>query len=205
MTETYAIFDGDELVQIYETADGIEGIKASIKNEGIKGTPFLVPTYFEGRIGQKKREFDTAWKLRPIKDRVKEGLTTLPAGKAIDEKTGELRDKTVKEKIDTGEIKIPRGQMFDANTDAIVSMPWVERVASGQYTKEEWLNEVVRPMRNCTLDEVDRVYCNPERWSGYSDTKKAEWSAYKQALRDLPASLATVSEPEDIAFPPMPK
>lgn len=205
MIETYAVFDGDKLVQIYETADGLEGIKTSLKNEGIKGMAFLVPADFEGNIGQKKREFDAGWKLRSIKDRVKEGLTTLPAGKTVDEKTGEIRDKTTKEKIDTKEIEIPRGQKLDVKTDTIVSMPWAERVASGQYTKEEWLNEVVRPMRNATLDEIDRVYCNPERWSGYSDTKKAEWSAYKQALRDLPASLATVSEPEEIAFPPMPK
>jgi hypothetical protein len=34
---------------------------------------------------------------------------------------------------------------------------------------------------------VDRVYCNAERWASMSDAKRAEWSEYKQALRDFPS------------------
>lgn len=205
MIETYAVFDGDKLVQIYETADGLEGIKTSLKNEGIKGMAFLVPADFEGNIGQKKREFDAGWKLRSIKDRVKEGLTTLPAGKTVDEKTGEIRDKTTKEKIDTKEIEIPRGQKYDEKTDSLVEMLWAEKVSSGQYTKEEWMNTVVKPLRNFRIDEVDRIYCNPERWSSYDDAKKLTWSKYKQLLRDFPQSLTNVVEINEIKFPDFPK
>ena len=42
-----------------------------------------------------------------------------------------------------------------------------------------------REERNNRLSESD-VYVLPDRWATYSVEKQAEWSTYRQALRDLP-------------------
>lgn len=46
----------------------------------------------------------------------------------------------------------------------------------------------LRAMRNTRLANADLVYCNAERWSTYNDETKEAWAAYKQKLRDLPAT-----------------
>ena len=40
--------------------------------------------------------------------------------------------------------------------------------------------------------------------SPLSDTKKAEWATYRQALRDLPASYASENDLTNVEFPDIP-
>jgi len=40
--------------------------------------------------------------------------------------------------------------------------------------------------------------------SPLSDTKKAEWATYRQALRDLPNSYTTLSNKDDVVWPTPP-
>lgn len=46
----------------------------------------------------------------------------------------------------------------------------------------------IRYKRNTLLDTADLKYCNAERWENMPKNKRAEWSLYKQALRDFPAT-----------------
>jgi len=55
--------------------------------------------------------------------------------------------------------------------------------------REAWLDGDIRPRRDQLLDEVDLKYCNAERWDSMTITLKEAWSAYKQALRDLPDTI----------------
>ena len=55
--------------------------------------------------------------------------------------------------------------------------------------REKWLDAEIRPQRNTLLNEADLKYCNAELWSAMSTETKALWTAYKQALRDLPATI----------------
>lgn len=205
MINTYAVIQGDKIIRVYETSDGEEGAATAMVNEGLDGDLVLVPTPFEGLPGQAKAEFDMTWMLRPLRDRVADGFVTLPSDITIDDETGEPRKKTFKEQIDDGTVKLEPWQKYDAEADELVFMPWTERITAGRATREEWLDAVVRPYRNQLLYDADVIYCNPERWWGYSDAEKAAWSAYKQALRDFPAgTIKIVDDPQSLDWPTHP-
>lgn len=50
-------------------------------------------------------------------------------------------------------------------------------------TSRAW--EKLRDRRNAILIESD-AYVLPDRWAVYTSEQQAAWSAYRQALRDLP-------------------
>lgn len=52
----------------------------------------------------------------------------------------------------------------------------------------------LRKTRNELLAESD-LYVLPDRWNTYTEEKKAEWTAYRQALRDLPETVIDVFNP----------
>lgn len=52
----------------------------------------------------------------------------------------------------------------------------------------------LRKTRDELLAESD-LYVLPDRWNTYTEEKKAEWTAYRQALRDLPETVIDVFNP----------
>lgn len=65
------------------------------------------------------------------------------------------------------------------------------------YMREQHMASM-RVERNRRLDEADIKYCNAERWSVMTEAQRAAWAAYKQALRDLPA---TTEDPVNPVWP----
>ena len=65
------------------------------------------------------------------------------------------------------------------------------------YTRDEWLDNVIRPERDELLKKTDKFmladYVETLKTSGDYDTIKA----YRQALRDLPE----IVNPQDVVFP----
>lgn len=59
----------------------------------------------------------------------------------------------------------------------------------------------LRAERNRRLSASD-IRILPDRWAAMSDTSRAEWTAYRQALRDLPSIIADPTEPVDWPVPP---
>lgn len=203
MVETYVLVKDNKIVRVYETGDSIQGAEASCENEGLNGELFLVPTPFEGSMGQDKREYTKDWKLRSLEERVLEGYVKLDPAEKIE--NGEIRLKTLKESIDDGTKVLRPEEEYSVETNSIVIKPWAERIKLGISTYEGWLDKVVRPHRDQLLSETDLVYCNPERWWGYSDSQKHAWSAYKQELRDFPSrTLSVVEDPSTLEWPEKP-
>jgi hypothetical protein len=60
---------------------------------------------------------------------------------------------------------------------------------------------IIRNVRNGLLEESDWTQVND---SPLSDTKKAEWATYRQALRDLPANNTSATSIDDVTFPTQP-
>jgi len=60
----------------------------------------------------------------------------------------------------------------------------------------------LRPSRNDLLRYSDWTQAAD---SPLSDSKKAEWATYRQALRDMPTTQASKTEPKDIIFPTPPE
>jgi len=61
--------------------------------------------------------------------------------------------------------------------------------------------EILRLKRDALLTESDWTQVND---SPLSDTKKAEWSTYRQELRDLPSSHQSTTNFDDVVFPTQP-
>jgi len=70
---------------------------------------------------------------------------------------------------------------------------------AAEYLREQHMT-ALRAERNRRLDEADIKYCNAERWSVMTEAQRAAWAAYKQSLRDLPATI----DPDNPVWPEMP-
>jgi len=60
----------------------------------------------------------------------------------------------------------------------------------------------VRASRDMRLEEVDAVAGNVLRWADLTSTQQAAWSAYRQALLDVPQQSGF---PHDITWPTKPE
>lgn len=80
--------------------------------------------------------------------------------------------------------------------------PTIDPVLEQQYQMvrkaEAWY--MLRAMRNELLVESD-VWVLPDRWATYTQDEKIAWTLYRQALRDLPA---TVTDPFNYDMPQKP-
>jgi hypothetical protein len=62
--------------------------------------------------------------------------------------------------------------------------------------------QIVRSTRDNTLaDEVDPIVSNPLRWNGMTAEQQAAWTAYRQALLDVPQQSGF---PHNVAWPTKP-
>jgi hypothetical protein len=76
------------------------------------------------------------------------------------------------------------------------------KVVSGEaIQRTDNILEILRNKRNALLKESDWTQLND---CPLSDTKKAEWQTYRQALRDLPADYQDTDNIDDVVFPKLP-
>lgn len=77
---------------------------------------------------------------------------------------------------------------INAITNEVTIVPFTqEEIEQTQVIELEAAWVSLRSERDKRLVESD-AYVLPDRWATYDDSKKAEWAAYRQALRDLPAN-----------------
>ncbi len=82
---------------------------------------------------------------------------------------------------------------YDADADQLVDGTNAEKTA-----------EILRDVRN-----IRDFYLTASDWTQMSDSpltdaKKAEWAAYRQALRDMPTSNASVTDKSEVTWPVKP-
>lgn len=93
--------------------------------------------------------------------------------------------------INTGVFNKEPSESFVKSCGADSVVPCPDGYGRNDYFNGQWsknlvlLAEAWRVQRDAMLNETDVVYCNAELWESYSAEKKAEWRAYKQALRDV--------------------
>ena len=76
---------------------------------------------------------------------------------------------------------------------------WLQKAKDAEQTAEA---DKVRNYRDGLLNQCDLQYCNSEKWAAMTEDKRKEWTAYKQALRDVPAQEGF---PYQVIFPVMPE
>ena len=75
---------------------------------------------------------------------------------------------------------------------------WLQKAKDAEAAAEA---QKVRDYRDNLLDTCDTVYCNAERWAAMTDEQRQAWTAYKQALRDVPIQSGF---PYTVNWPSMP-
>ena len=60
---------------------------------------------------------------------------------------------------------------------------WLQKAKDAELTSE---SQKVRDYRDNLLNTCDTVYCNAERWAAMTADQQKAWTAYKDALRDVP-------------------
>jgi hypothetical protein len=83
---------------------------------------------------------------------------------------------------------------IESNYDA-----WLQKAKAAEIASE---GAKVRNYRDNLLNQCDLQYCNSEKWAAMAEDKQKEWTAYKQALRDIPTQDGF---PYSINWPVMPK
>ena len=76
---------------------------------------------------------------------------------------------------------------------------WLQKAKDAELTAE---SQKVRDYRDNLLNTCDTVYCNAERWSAMTTDQQKAWTAYKDALRDVPEQDGF---PYTVNWPTMPK
>ncbi len=137
--------------------------------------------------GRDIREYDAEYTLRPLADRVADGLVAVPPGYVADGET--VREMTTVEKIKAGFMDLPPGMKIES--DELVPMTDREMYNSGQITKDEYMMRL-RAERD---RRIEAIQWRIERYSqqiaaGIVTNDSADWYCaalvYIQALRDVP-------------------
>ena len=111
--------------------------------------------------------------------------------------TGEI-DHSTTTVAEINEVGLQEGQgiiegSYQANEYIVVDGEAVVRTDN--------ILEILRLKRDALLTESDWTQVND---SPLSDAKKAEWSTYRQELRDLPSSHQSTTNFDDVVFPTQP-
>jgi len=113
--------------------------------------------------------------------------------------------------LETGEIDHSTSTVAEINEVGLLEG---QGIIEGDYQPNEYkmvngeaiqrtdnILEILRNKRNELLKESDWTQVND---CPLSDTQKAEWQTYRQALRDLPADYQDTDNIDDVVFPNLP-
>lgn len=146
-----------------------------------------VPDFFSFVAGRAVAEYDDAWKLRPLADRIADGLVVVSTAEKVVGETVVAKDRL--ERIRDGLDPAPKGEKIVEGEDGVLllePMTLQEQAEAGQITKEtaETLQALaVRADRTALLSSTDWTQAAD---SPLSADDRALWAAYRQALRDVP-------------------
>jgi hypothetical protein len=202
---TYALIKDGEVVGKYDTTYSEEKFLQSVAEE--YDTCILVSCENEIHIGDMIEEFEDADICKPklsLYERYQKGLLRGLSPDVKVQEDGTLIAKTEAELAQAGLLTLSIDQRINEDTGEIERKTWTELISDNDITYEYWLDEVVRPVRDSLLNKTDLAYCNPEKWSSYSEEEKQAWSNYKQLLRDFPETEPAVCERDEIQWPSKP-
>jgi hypothetical protein len=147
-----------------------------------------VPNFFTFVAGRSIKEYDKAWQIRPLADRIADGLVVVSEAEKIVGETVVAKDRL--ERIRDGLDSAPKGEKIVEAKDGTLSlepMSLLEQAEAGQISREtaEALQALAaRADRTALLSSTDWTQAAD---SPLSADDRALWAVYRQALRDIPA------------------
>jgi hypothetical protein len=125
-------------------------------------------TYTSIESGKYLGEYDEDWELKPLSQRVAEGLVVIPTDCVVDGES--IREMTAREKNAAGIFTVNEGYVLDG--DIIRPMTIDEKIAAGIATKDD-----IKTAQAAELQaELDSLYA----WFKWYDTQIAQ---YQRCLR----------------------
>lgn len=107
------------------------------KGDEYKEVPDGWPFYMPFTPNMDVRNFDASWELRPLADRIRDGLVSVSNAEVVDGET--VRAKTQLERYRDGLDQLPNGKKIVASDDGTLSlkeMTRAEQVAAGQLSAQ---------------------------------------------------------------------
>ena len=136
--EVYTVLKDNKIIAVYHTSDGIEGIHASIHNQGLDHDNIIkVPNDFVGYKGQHIEEFDSNHRLKSLQERVTLGHVELPENHKIE--NDNFVPMTIEEKVKAGKMEIHNTTKAVGND--IIQKTEEELITEGIKTRLEIDNE----------------------------------------------------------------
>ncbi len=178
MIDHYVLLDGNRIAGKFHGP-----VPDSPTPEGL--TVRVLPEDFSS-FGEDIREYDDRGNLRPLAARIKEGLVVLEPHEKINGEA--IVPKTNAELVRDGVFPRPKGWLVDTDDDgsAVLRQACIlEQVKLGDMTQKtaDTINAVnVRAQRDALLAGCDWTQAADAQ---LKDDTKAEWKAYRQALRDI--------------------
>jgi hypothetical protein len=154
-------------------------------------------------VGEDIRGYDSSWKLRPLQDRIDDGLITLTEFEKVDGEN--IVQKTRYDLAKEGKVTLSANEYLDDDAKEIKSGPIPELYAIGKITEakyDEWAASNVRGERDRLLYKVDAIVMNPLRWAATPQEQQVELGEYRQALLDVPQQAGF---PHDVYWPDTPE
>ena len=142
------------------------------------GWPYFVP-------GTDLRSFDSDWRLRPLADRIRDGLAVVSKAEVVEGET--IRAKTKLERYRDGLDQLPNGQKVVEAEDGVLSlesMTRAEQVAAGQLTAQVAfsldLADCKANRKAAYADEADPLFFKMQR----GEASEEEWKAKITEIRE---------------------
>lgn len=146
----YIVLKDNKIIHVCETTSE-ENVIASMAYEGITGVYEIrqIPNdYFQGKVGNDIREFDSNYELLPLSQR--KDYVEIPEGKKIE--NDEFVDMTVKDKIDAGIIILSDREKWDEEIQQVRPKTISELVEDGIIPLSEY-----KTIKN---EEISNAYSN---------------------------------------------
>lgn len=143
-----------------------------------------VPDGFSFNQGADIRNYDSSWSLRPLIDRVRDGLVSVSKEEKIVGENIVALDWF--ERIVDGIDPLPKGQKLSCDRTALEPMTIQEQVQTGQIT--EATGAIIQAITARAERDAILAGCDWTQTSDcpFPDDLKAAWRIYRQTLRDIP-------------------
>jgi len=190
--QSYCVTQNNTIIRIYETTQGVDGVKASLKAESIDDFDAIteIPSDTTIRQGEDIRSYDENHLLRPLQDRIDDGIIVLGSDEKVADNA--IVKKSFFELIRDGIEKCPEGMMIetvdvnDQYPDGLMLRPKTldERIQDGEMSAEQAytirLDECHQNRKMAYVNESDGLFFDWQR----GESTKEEWLAKVAEIKE---------------------
>ncbi|HRZ27146.1 MAG TPA: hypothetical protein P5295_10090 [Spirochaetota bacterium] len=190
--QSYCVIKNNKIIRVYETTQGVDGIKASLKAESIDDFDSIteIPSDTAIQQGEDIRSYDENHQLRPLQDRIDDEIIVVGNDEKIVD--GTIVKKSIFELIRDGIEKCPAGMKIetidvsDQYPDGLMLRLKTldEQVQDGEISAQRAynikLNDCHQNRKTAYINESDGLFFDWQR----DEATKEEWLAKVAEIKE---------------------